>query len=276
VTSRCTLVRSSFVLPRLWLRAPRREARAHQAFGRRGALDNGIQDKYLYAGLIRLHILHHAAKEPIYGLAMMEELERQGYKISVGPLTRSCMGSKKKGYLTSREVRTGSAVRRVYRATKEGIKRSLRPSSKCRNCLENYSRTMSRRADHDQLAGRGGNASSGVVPEGIQKLVFPDILGAGCFANIGIPYPQLMGSFVGIVEITCGALIILGLLTRLAAVPLVIIMLVAIVSTKVPIWLGHDFWIFHLPKLARYGFWSMAHEARADFCIALSADRRRW
>src|SRR6516164_8503407 len=86
-------------------------------------------------------------------------------------------------------------------------------------------------------------------PEGIQKLVFPELLGAGRFANIGIPYPELMGPFVDTVEIICGALIILGLLTRLAAVPLLIIMLVAIVSTKVPIWLGHDFWIFHPPKL---------------------------
>jgi putative oxidoreductase len=96
-------------------------------------------------------------------------------------------------------------------------------------------------------------------PEGIQKLVFPDLLGAGRFASIGIPYPELMGPFVGTVEIICGALIIFGLLTRLAAVPLLIIMLVAIVSTKVPIWLGHDFWIFHPPKLARYasGAWRM-------------------
>ena len=108
-------------------------------------------------------------------------------------------------------------------------------------------------------------------PEGIQKLAFPDLLGAGRFANIGIPYPELMGPFVGIVEIVCGALVILGLLTRLAAVPLIIIMLVAIVSTKLPIWLGHDFWLFHAPKLARYGFWSMAHEARTDFCMLLGA-----
>jgi putative oxidoreductase len=91
-------------------------------------------------------------------------------------------------------------------------------------------------------------------PEGIQKLVFPDLLGAGRFANIGIPYPDLMAPFVGTVEIICGALLILGLLTRLAAVLLIMIMLVAIVSTKLPIWLGHDFWIFHVPKLARYGF----------------------
>ena len=108
-------------------------------------------------------------------------------------------------------------------------------------------------------------------PEGIQKLIFPDILGAGRFANIGIPYPELMGPFVGIVEIVCGALIILGLFTRLAAIPLIVIMIVAIVSTKVPILLGHDFWIFHLPKLSRYGFWSMMHEARTDFCMLLGS-----
>src|SRR3984893_16469432 len=76
------------------------------------------------------------------------------------------------------------------------------------------------------------------LPEGLQKLIFPDILGAGRFANIGIPSPELMGPFVGIVEIICGTLIILGLFTRLAAIPLIIIMIVAIISTKVPILLG--------------------------------------
>ena len=108
-------------------------------------------------------------------------------------------------------------------------------------------------------------------PEGIQKLVFPGILGAGRFANIGIPYPEVIGPFVGTVEIVCGALIILGLLTRLAAIPLIVIMVVATVSTKIPVLLGHDFSIFNLPKLPRYGFWSMAHEARADFCMLLGA-----
>jgi uncharacterized membrane protein YphA (DoxX/SURF4 family) len=108
-------------------------------------------------------------------------------------------------------------------------------------------------------------------PEGIQKLAFPDVLGAGRFANIGIPYPEVMGPFVGLVETVCGALIILGLFTRLAAIPLIVIMIVAIISTKVPILLGHDFWIFHLPRLPRYGFWSMLHESRADFCMLLGS-----
>ena len=108
-------------------------------------------------------------------------------------------------------------------------------------------------------------------PEGIQKLVFPEILGAGRFANIRIPYPEVMGPFVGTVELVCGALIIVGLFTRLVAIPLIVIMVVAITSTKLPIWAGHDIWIFHMPKLARYGFWSMAHEARDDFLMLLGS-----
>ncbi|WP_042292122.1 DoxX family protein [Paraburkholderia mimosarum] len=108
-------------------------------------------------------------------------------------------------------------------------------------------------------------------PEGIQKIAFPAILGAGRFAKIGIPWPDFMGPFVGVFEICCGLLIILGLLTRLAAIPLIVIMIVAIVSTKVPILIGSDFWIFHLPKLSRYGFWSMLHESRPDFDMLLGS-----
>lgn len=107
------------------------------------------------------------------------------------------------------------------------------------------------------------------LPEGIQKLIFPEILGAGRFAKIGIPFPELMGPFVGVVETVCGALILLGLLTRLATLPLIVIMIVAIVSTKIPILLGHEFWIFSLPNFARYGFWSMAHEIRNDMSMLL-------
>ena len=108
-------------------------------------------------------------------------------------------------------------------------------------------------------------------PEGIQKLAFPALLGAGRFAKIGLPWPEVLGPFVGITETLCGALIILGAATRFAAVPLIIIMIVALVSTKIPMWLGGDFWIFHVPQLPRYGFWSMAHEARNDLCMLLAA-----
>jgi uncharacterized membrane protein YphA (DoxX/SURF4 family) len=108
-------------------------------------------------------------------------------------------------------------------------------------------------------------------PEGIQKLMFPGLLGAGRFAHIGLPWPDFLGPFVGVVETICGLLIIFGLLTRLAAIPLIIVMLVAIASTKIPILLGHDWSIFHVPDMKRYGFWSMQHEARADFCMLLGA-----
>src|SRR5262245_43797382 len=80
------------------------------------------------------------------------------------------------------------------------------------------------------------------LSEGIQKSLFPADLAAGRFAKIGIPAPGIMGPFVGAVEIICGSLILFGLLTRLAAIPLIIDMLVAITSTKLPILLGHGFW----------------------------------
>jgi uncharacterized membrane protein YphA (DoxX/SURF4 family) len=107
------------------------------------------------------------------------------------------------------------------------------------------------------------------VSEGIQKFLFPAELGAGRFARIGLPMPEVLGPFVGGVEIVAGALVLLGLLTRPAALVLLVNISVAILSTKVPILLGHGFWLFTLPKLSRYGFWSMAHEARTDFCMWL-------
>ena len=109
------------------------------------------------------------------------------------------------------------------------------------------------------------------LSEGIQKFLFPNELGAGRFVKIGIPAPEVMGPFVGTVEVVCGSLIILGLFTRLAAIPLIIDMCVALISTKLPILLGHGFWRFSLSKLPSYGFWSMAHEARTDFAMLLGS-----
>ncbi len=107
------------------------------------------------------------------------------------------------------------------------------------------------------------------LSEGILKFLLPTELGVGRFARIGIPAPEVLGPFVGGVEIVAGALVLLGLLTRPAAFALLVDISVAILSTKVPILLGHGFWRFTLPKLPRYGFWSMAHEARVDFCMWL-------
>jgi PadR family transcriptional regulator, regulatory protein PadR len=83
-----------------------------------------MDDRDLYAGLIRLHVLHHAATEPVYGLAMIEELGRHGYKLSAGTLYPVLHGLEAKGYLRSSLEREGRRTRRLYRATAAG-KRAL-------------------------------------------------------------------------------------------------------------------------------------------------------
>ena len=107
------------------------------------------------------------------------------------------------------------------------------------------------------------------LAEGVQKFLFPEQLGVGRFVRIGIPWPQISAPFVGAAETICGALIMLGLLTRAAAAVLLIDITVAIVSTKIPILLGHGIGPFSLPKLPRYGFWAMIHEARVDLSMWL-------
>jgi uncharacterized membrane protein YphA (DoxX/SURF4 family) len=96
------------------------------------------------------------------------------------------------------------------------------------------------------------------LSEGIQKFLFPDALGVGRFIKIGIPAPEFMAPFVGVFEVGCGVLLIIGWLTRLAAIPLVIDILVAIATTKIPL-------------LIKSGFWAMAHEARTDVCMLLGS-----
>jgi uncharacterized membrane protein YphA (DoxX/SURF4 family) len=96
------------------------------------------------------------------------------------------------------------------------------------------------------------------LSEGIQKFLYPADLGVGRFTKIGIPSPEIMAPFVGVVEIVCGTLILIGLLTRLAAVLLIIDMIVAISTTKIPM-------------LLKSGFWAMAHEARTDWAMLLGS-----
>jgi len=89
-------------------------------------------DRDLYSGLIRLHVLHHAVEGPIFGLGMIEELARHGYRISPGSLYPLLQRLEKKGYLRSTEQRKGKSLRRVYRATPLGRKALMASKSKVR------------------------------------------------------------------------------------------------------------------------------------------------
>jgi uncharacterized membrane protein YphA (DoxX/SURF4 family) len=94
------------------------------------------------------------------------------------------------------------------------------------------------------------------LSEGLQKYLFPEILGTGRFAKIGFSDPGFWAYFTGTFEIVCGILILIGLLTRLAAIPLLIIMIVSFITTK-------------YPELIEKGFWFMAHDYRTDFAMTL-------
>jgi uncharacterized membrane protein YphA (DoxX/SURF4 family) len=107
--------------------------------------------------------------------------------------------------------------------------------------------------------------------EGIQKFLYADAQGAGRFAKIGIPAPEVMGPFVGLVEVLCGSLLLVGLATRLAAVPLVINMLVALATTKVPILFGHGYWIFAHTFAPKAGMWAFLHQSRTDLAMLCGA-----
>ena len=96
------------------------------------------------------------------------------------------------------------------------------------------------------------------LSEGIQKFLFPGDLGVGRFMKIGIPSPEIMAPFVGVCEILCGALLLIGLLTRFASLVLFINISVAIVTTKIPL-------------LVSKGLWNFAHEARVDYAMLLGS-----
>src|SRR3954451_15345725 len=86
----------------------------------RSGFESAAADRDLYSGLIRLHVLHHAVKEPIFGLGMIEELARHGYRISPGSLYPLLHGLTEKGYLKVSEERNGRSLRKIYRATAHG------------------------------------------------------------------------------------------------------------------------------------------------------------
>lgn len=109
------------------------------------------------------------------------------------------------------------------------------------------------------------------LTEGIQKFLYPAARGAGRFEKMGFPMPEATAGLVGVTETVAGALLLLGLFTRWSAVPILVIMSVAIVTTKVPILLGHGFWGFKVRELSQYGFLSMAHEMRTDWAMWLGS-----
>jgi DNA-binding PadR family transcriptional regulator len=76
----------------------------------------------LLSGLIRLHILYHAARAPVFGLELIRELRRHGYELSPGTLYPLLHRMEKRGYLRSNEKPAGGRVRRFYRATPKGRK----------------------------------------------------------------------------------------------------------------------------------------------------------
>jgi len=94
------------------------------------------------------------------------------------------------------------------------------------------------------------------LSEGIQKYLLPELLGTGRFLKIGFSNPAFWSYFTGTFEVLCGMLIVLGLLVRLASIPPFIIMVVAFITTKLPI-------------LMDKGFWPFAHEYRTDFAMTL-------
>lgn len=94
------------------------------------------------------------------------------------------------------------------------------------------------------------------LSEGIQKFLFPELVGTGRFERIGFENPEFLASLVASFEIICAVLILVGFSIRVAAIPLLIIMLTAIIATKIPI-------------LPEEGFWRMAHQARTDFAMTL-------
>ncbi len=106
--------------------------------------------------------------------------------------------------------------------------------------------------------------------EGILKFTQPAELGVGRFAHIGLPFPGVLAPLVAVVEIVCGAALMLGVYAGDAALALLIIILIALVTTKVPILLGHPLLgRFAPPQASRSGFFGFMHEARTDLCMLL-------
>jgi len=100
--------------------------------------------------------------------------------------------------------------------------------------------------------------------EGVLKFVYAN-QGVGRFTKLGFPFPQATANLDGVFEIVGGILLITGLLTRFIAIPFIIEMLVAMLSTKIPLYLGTS--PLPLPPVPpQIGFWAVLHEIRSRYC----------
>src|ERR1700735_155397 len=105
--------------------------------------------------------------------------------------------------------------------------------------------------------------------EGILKFVYPN-QGVGRFTKLGIPMPELTANFVGGLEIVGGILLIAGLFTRVIAIPFIVEMVVAILTTKIALYLGTSPLPLP-PALPKVGFWAVMHETRSDYAQILTS-----
>lgn len=95
-----------------------------------------MEHRDLYSGLIKLHILYHASKEPVFGLWLIEELDRHGYKISPGTLYPILHNMEIRGYLTSHRKLHKGKYRRIYMITEEGLSALKAANSKVRELFK--------------------------------------------------------------------------------------------------------------------------------------------
>ena len=105
------------------------------------------------------------------------------------------------------------------------------------------------------------------LTEGILKFLHPGELGSGRFAHIGLPFPYIAAPLVGAIEIAAGAAVILNLYAGDAAILLLLVIITALITTKIPILLGRHLGPFAPPKLEHYGLLSFLHEARTDLSM---------
>jgi putative oxidoreductase len=107
------------------------------------------------------------------------------------------------------------------------------------------------------------------LSEGILKFVYTN-QGVGRFTKLGIPFPHETATFIGSLEIVGGLLLIAGLFTRFIAVPFIVEMVIAILTTKISLYLGHS--PLPLPPAPpMVGFWAVMHETRSDYAQILTS-----